>query len=329
MANFSTDQVRQLYVVDNIKSSALVPTDVIGTTYIQSTADDVWISYMTPNGQLTVNGDTSIVRSDLIPIKNITKAVASPPKRRNLQLQQLVLDPTINGGLPVVGQEYMIRLTFYGLGIGKQENQYIRGAGSYRVRPGDTVATVLENLAAIAKINLSREAFPYCKITTDTYDPFTMAAMPGTSTRLIVEEVPQPWIRGKRQADQVNFQVQAVTINYNGFMIPWGIVTDITATNANYIGNGRMTCDMEYFYLGERGDVFRGMGYPDNFVAKYLADPNTEYGFLDIEYFYIGDKEDANPRSKKFITLVWDWAAVTQNDVVTPFVNAGVNVEIR
>lgn len=329
MANFSTDQVRQLYIPLSYKNAPLVPTDPVGTMNIRYTTEDIWLTYVTPNGDVTVNGTTSIVRSDIIPIKNVTKAVSAPARRRNLKRQQIVLDPAINAGAPVVGQEYILRFTFYGLGIGGPENQYIKNGGAYRVKPGDTVATVLENLAALARLNFSREPYPYVKVTTDAYDPYTMAAMPGTSTYIQVEEVIQPWVRGKRQAAPINFEVHCVRILWNGFEWPWGLVTDTTSTNPNYQGNGRMIADMEYFYLGERADQFRGMGYPDNFESIYIADPTREYETFDIEYFYAGDKEDANPRSKKYISIACDPVMLSMNTIRNLFSVAGVNVEVR
>ena len=32
----------------------------------------------------------------------------------------------------------------------------------------------------------------------------------GTSTGIVIEEVPQPWVLGKRQADQIRFSVHTV-----------------------------------------------------------------------------------------------------------------------
>jgi hypothetical protein len=157
--------------------------------------------------------------------------------------------------------------------------------------------------------------------------------MPGTSTRLVVEEVPQPWVRGKRQADAIKFQTQCVRINYNGIDMPWGIVSDTTVGNTNVLGNGQQVCDMEYFYIGERADQFRGMKWPDNFETTYMAKPENRYVFMDLTYFYAGDKEDAGTRSKKTITWAVNCPYNTGTgiyDVPTDFIGPfGVDAMLR
>ena len=83
---------------------------------------------------------------------------------------------------------------------------------------------------------------------------------------------------------------------------------------------------MEWFYIGERADQFRGMGYPDNFETIYLANPSKKYNFIDIHYFYAGDAEDIQ-KSKKYITLAIPTdGAYSAADLVTDLLAAGVPV---
>lgn len=310
MANFSTDQVRQLYVVLS-KATTFDATTPSGAMAVKENGEDVFFNYMTPNGD---NGNAGVVRSDLIPIKNVEYAVATGPKSRPLKRQVVAFDPSINGGNPIVGQEYILRFTFYNLGMGGPENQYIKLGGAYRAKTGDTAATVMAALKALSDKNFSREAYPYVTIT----DPAD-----GT---LVIEEMPQPWVLGKRQASQVNFNIQAVPITVDGGQYPWALITDTTDTNTNVVTNGKVTADMEWFYIGERADQFRGMGYPDNFETKYLADPNKEYSYIDIHYFYAGDTEDIQ-KSKKYITLVIPTdGGYTAADVVADLGFAGIAV---
>jgi len=108
-------------------------------------------------------------------------------------------------------------------------------------------------------------------------------------------------------------------------------VEDTTASNVgtdNVITNGRMTADMEWFYIGERADIFRGMGYPDNFTTKYLADPYKEYNFIDICYYYAGNNEDIQ-KSQKFITLaVPTDSPYSAAGIVSDLNSMGIPVEI-
>lgn len=129
-----------------------------------------------------------------------------------------------------------------------------------------------------------------------------VALVEGTSTGIVIEEVPQPWVRGKRQAAPINFDIFTLPIKTVDAEQPWGIVTDITKDNVNTVGNGRMVADMEWFYIGERADQFRGYGYPNNFDTNYLADASKSYKFINIDFYYSGDAEDVQ-RSKKTLTI--------------------------
>ena len=48
---------------------------------------------------------------------------------------------------------------------------------------------------------------------------------------------------------------------------------------------------MEYFAMGERGDQYRMMGYPDVIETEYLVDPAKEYDVLVVHYAYKGANE--------------------------------------
>lgn len=310
MANFSTNGVRQFYVVLS-KETTFNSTTPAGGCQIKTGDNSLWFLYQTPNGD---NGNSGTVRTDIIPLDKLRSVIATNPKGRKLKRQVVALDPTINSGNPVVGQEYLLRFTFYNIGMGGPENQYIRNGGSYRVKTGDTVNDVLTALKTITDKNLATSPYPY--VTTEI-----------VGSTLVVKEVPQVWVRGKRQADQVNFQVQCVPIttsNYN--TLPWGIVTDETATKGELMINGRVASDMEYFYLGERGDTFRGMGFPDNFEAKYLADPNKQYQFVDFDYYYEGAVEDVQKSAKHITIAVPATGGYTIAQLITDLTSAGLTV---
>ena len=59
----------------------------------------------------------------------------------------------------------------------------------------------------------------------------------------------------------------------------------------------------EYFCMGERGDMYRGIGYPNNIPTTYLVDPTVKYNVIDIHYAYVGSNESVQ-KSEKTITLV-------------------------
>lgn len=311
MAVFSTDQTRPLYVVLD-KAEPMAVDSPVGAMAVRNSVEDLWFEYMSPNGGDPM-GTPGVVRTDLISKKCIDYIRVSPAKTRPLKRIEVTMNPDVNSGAPVVGQEYLIRMRFFGLGIGGNENQYLKEAGVYRVKPGDTAADVLNALKTSIDLNFSREVVPYITATV-------------VGNALVIEEVLQPWVRGKRQAEQINFVVEPVVVLYNGGYYPWGVAEDTTSTNTNVLINGRVTADMEWFYLGERGDIHREYAYPNNFETLYLADPTKQYAWIDIQYYYAGDAEDVQ-KSKKWMTF----AVPTDGnylaaDIVTDLEAAGVTV---
>lgn len=123
----------------------------------------------------------------------------------------------------------------------------------------------------------------------------------GSASGLIVEEVPQEWILGTFPQVPVNFTLMPDTIVVNGDDRIWGLVEKQASTNS--IPDGHKIADLEYFCMGERGDVYRMVGFPNVIRTKYLVNPDLKYNTIDIHYAYVGSNE-AVQKSEKDITIV-------------------------
>lgn len=55
--------------------------------------------------------------------------------------------------------------------------------------------------------------------------------------------------------------------------------------------------------MGERGDQYRNMGWPNVIPTKYLVDPSKKYDVINIHYFYQGDGISVQ-KSEKDIQIV-------------------------
>ena len=107
---FSTNQTRQLYVVTTeggLKSSSIIATDKAGSILPKS---DNKKSHF----YLEYKGVAGLMRSDLVDIKNIlyAKATDADAMARELKAYTVTLDTEVNGGNPVTGQDYMLRIAF-------------------------------------------------------------------------------------------------------------------------------------------------------------------------------------------------------------------------
>ena len=121
MATFSTNQARQLYVAKELKTSNVISTDAAGSIAVKSDTakNHLYFEYMGAGGML---------RSDLIDIKSImhAKATDADDLAHELAKYKVVLDPNVNGGSPIAGQDYLLRITFRNyIGL-YEEDKYIK-----------------------------------------------------------------------------------------------------------------------------------------------------------------------------------------------------------
>lgn len=145
----------------------------------------------------------------------------------------------------------------------------------------------------------------------------------GTATGVIVEEIAQPWTLGLRTQDVIDFDIYGNTVNLgNNNEINWmGEVTDLTSSNSNYVGNGKKIADMEWFYMGERGDQYRMMGYPNYVPTEYMADPSKEYSTINIHFNFQGEGISIQKSEKDICIAVPNGAAGHVYDVINALID--------
>lgn len=303
MSVFSTNQVRQLYVAKELKSPHVLAKDNAGSIAVRSdnAKNHLYFEY---------KGADNLMRSDLIDISNIisVKATDADAMSRELKAVTVTLDSTVNGGSPIAGQDYILRIAFRQYIGMSEEDQYFK-YGMVHAYSGMSVSDFYKTLALSLAKNFSREVVPLVKFTlTNTSDE----AVPVDATTaadsldeqykaLVIDEVEQPWRLGVMQQTPVYFVVQPTTVTVGGDERIWGKVEDTDP--AGVIGNGKKIADLEYFCMGERGDMYRNIGWPHNIPTTYLVDPTIKYNVIDVHYAYVGSNEGIQ-KSEKTITLV-------------------------
>lgn len=310
MATFSTNQVRQLYVATALKPTNVIASDTAGSIAVKSDTakSHLYFEYMGAGG---------MTRSDLIDIKNIlyAKATDADDLAYDLAKYKLTLDDTVNGGEPVVAQDYILRIAFRNYPGLSEEDQYFK-YGMVHAVTGMTASDFYKTLALSLVKNFSREEQGLLKFYLETggSDAGVVAGTPtevtkdtkessltDTYTGIIIEEAPQDWILGVMEQAPVNFTIQPDLIIDNGDERIWGVVKKVTSTNS--IPDGHKIADLEYFCMGERGDVYRMVGFPYVIRTKYFVDPDIKYNVIDIHYAYVGPNESVQ-KSEKDITIV-------------------------
>lgn len=302
MATFSTNQVRQLYVAKTLKTPHVLATDTAGSIAVKSDTakNHLYFEY---------KGADNLMRSDLIDIKNIlyAKATDADDMAHELRAVTVTLDSEVNEA-PVAGQDYILRIAFKQYVGMSDEDQYFK-YGMVHAYAGMTASDFYKKLALSLAKNFSREIVPLVKfILTDSEDKAVPvdattkeSSLTGTYKALVIDEVEQPWRLGIMEQTPVYFEVQPVPVTVNGDERIWGKVEETDP--AGTIANGKKIADLEYFCMGERGDMYRGVGYPNNIPTTYLVDPTVKYNVIDIHYAYVGSNESVQ-KSEKTITLV-------------------------
>ena len=338
MATFSTNQVRQLYVAKTLKATPVLASDDAGSIAVKkdTAKNHLYFEY---------KGADNLMRSDLIDIKNIlyAKATDANAMAHKLKSVTVTLDTNVNGGSPVAGQDYILRIAFRQYAGMSDEDQYFK-YGMVHAYAGMKADEFYKVLALSIAKNFSREAVPlikvevhsagtkakggfdsngYMVVTPTTKDngksnatnPYYVEdALVTDIDSIRITEVEQPWRLGVMAQTPVYFTVQPVAVMVNGDERIWATVTE--GTNGT-IGNGKKIADLEYFCMGERGDIYRGVGFPHNIATTYLVDPTKTYYTFDIHYAYVGNNESVQ-KSEKDITIVCSDKAVF-NSIVKDF----------
>lgn len=301
MATFSVNQVRQLYVATALKTPHVLASDAAGSIAVKN---DTAKSHL----YFEYKGADNLMRSDLIDTKNIlyAKATDATAMAHDLKSVTIALDSNVNGGAPVAGQDYILRIAFKQYVGMSDEDQYFK-YGMVHAYAGMDASEFYKVLAVSLAKNFSREVVPLIKIeiktasaTTEVTPTTKVADLTGTYTGVVITEVEQPWRLGVMAQTPVYFTVQSVPVTVNGDERYWATLTESTSGS---IGNGKTIADLEYFCMGERGDMYRQVGWPHNIPTTYLVDPAKAYCVFDIHYAYVGSNESVQ-KSEKTITIV-------------------------
>lgn len=158
---------------------------------------------------------------------------------------------------------------------------------------GDFIRVVNASAEASALISVE----PAGTATTAT----TIAAAVGTASSLsngvsgvTITEKLQPYTQGIYACEPVLFDL------FNDEEL--FTFTDVTST---YVGNGYDIADLEYFALGERGDLYRNIGRPNSIPTKGFINSVTSsdtYNIFSI-HFYFDDSNESVQKSEQDITI--------------------------
>lgn len=294
---FTENQATLVYVAKALKTDFASLKDA-GDILVKATPDKQAIYFQH-------KGVADISRSDLIEVKNIISANATAAKSMEKKLKNatVTLNSSVNGGKPIAGQDYVLRLIFNGyIGISPEDSQYWK-YGVVHATNGMSASDFYKKMAISIAKNMSREAVQFIKVflgDTEVTSRTKEDKLTGTYTGVTIKEVAPDWIRGTKQEKIVRLTAEPTTVNDGTSDVVWGTVE---YSDGDTLKNGKEIADMEYFFAGEKGDQYRLINWPDYVPTEYLVDPTQEYDVIDIHYSYIGSNESVQ-KSEKDIKLI-------------------------
>lgn len=272
--NFSTNQVRQFYVVES--DSVVVTHEGTGLKQI-----------VDPNGSFA---------SDLIDPKKITKVISTGAYDLGLPLPvgQLRLK---EGVTPEVGKTYTFKIYIQDLyGAGNEYNQpLVASAEAKTTKAIDLYSELLKSLNAkkygegTDESGNKQHTWTYILNDCLCVDAHT----DGIAVYVNEDTLKSSWVRGISPLKEIKFKLCVDTEVWDKPYHAYEIWEEFA---------GMKLADLEYFCMGERGDQYRMMGYPNYIPTEYKIDPNQTYNVVDIMYYHSDNKEGVQ-RSEKVITL--------------------------
>lgn len=253
-------------------------------------------------------GHGGVTRSDLIPISNIEYINLS--KKEDLRVR-LVGKKVIFDTTNPITSSYSINVKVSGI-KNLNESDPLQVIAHYNPAATNSTKAIAEVALHLAK-GAEKTLFNSVEIFVSDSDSETalgtltkveanskIDTIDATQPKAIVikENKPEPWNEFNR-VRRIMLEVDSFITKGDG---PKIINAPFDYTQAeNYVGNGILVKDDEYFYLGVRGNLYPSCS---TYIGASLgvADETQEYDVLDIHYSHI-DSGNTSYKSEKDITI--------------------------
>lgn len=303
MSVFNTDQARHFYVTDTVEDIVLDGGEFV---------------------KIDVGADFAAASSDIIEKKqveyiNITSALnklVRPRKKVTVGVDSNILD---SGNVPA-GFHYVLKIIFRQYVSNSDEDRLVKIADVY-TKTALTPAQFMTKLKESIDLNLAAE---------ESASGVTLLSRTVSGNTLVLTETYMPWKLGKMSVATLPFDVVAEPVEIDNIEVDWATLTPaaVAKDSSDTLAGARKLADLEWFCLGERGDIYRGITWPLNFDPTYQVDAtgSTAYSVVDLTYFYMGNNEDIQ-HSRKTITLAC--AGVSADDAAAALAEVFPNAVVK
>lgn len=303
MPTFSTNQVKHLYVAKAVDANL----DTVGDIKFAAAGDNEVVFKYT--------GNDGVVRSDIINLDKLIYAKAIKASASDVYLDSAYVACTT----AVANQSYILKVIVDSFSSLSEEDKGFIFA-EYTSKTGDAAKNILAGLAVNLAQNAAKAAYsPVIKVylttaasgsvasanLTEVTAATAITSLTGSYLGLVIEAADQPWALGKEGFNLMRFNVTTTPIVSAGIDTQWATVTKGADHPSGAIHNSKRIADLEWFCMGERGDMYRDISWPDSFTFSPLVNPAATYGYhiLEIAYYYSGDAEDIQKSPKEIVIV--------------------------
>ena len=313
MATFSTNQVKHLYVAKALDSDL----NGVGDVKFANVGDnEIALKYVGIDGK---------VRSDLI---NLDKLIYAKGVKASTMAEYLD-SSYVACGTAAANQSYILKVIIDSFGsLGEQDKGFI--FAEYTAKSDDATKNILAGLAINLAQNAAKAAYnPLINVYVTTQaagqsltlsgggqnawkvEPNSSASTLASNSLagIVIEAAEQPWTVGKGTYEFLRFNVTASPIVYSGVETRWATITKGTTHASAAVKNNKKIADLEWFCMGERGDVYRDISWPNSFTFTPLVDASGStdaYGYdvIELAFYYSGDAEDVQKSPKEIVIAI-------------------------
>ena len=324
---FQSNQSRHLYVANTLKTTSGDP----------SVEGNIKFFYDDANKEFFFKhyGKGGLIRTDIVPVKNITNITATSHAnlRRALLGKKVTLSNAMLSGINLANTgDYILNLTVFGAYGTGTENKLL-ASGAVNAAAGSTASDFYKKMACSLYGNLSKAdgialnvfvttltgPVDLVAITSSDVDDYTST----TAVGIVVRQAIPDWKPDTLPMVFADFSLSCNGIETTSGEELWmaevtasnGDVTDSSNPTWNWVGNGRVTAELERFTMKQRGDVYGNVGYPYVVNTEYFVDPTKEYDYLNIHY-HLTEGGTNNDWSEKDMQIVCESTDNVVNDII-------------
>ena len=282
MQNFNTNQTRFFYVAGAVDDALDTNLDIV---LGQAVTGEFYFKYKNNDGLIT-RSDTIDPKKVVCFSKTAASALATP-----LMAHTITVDTDHYANVAALaGKTVKMTVTLHQV-FDYDDSNSISFTVEHTVANSETAANFYLALKTAVEKALPKN-----------YPAFTAAS---SGDGLVLTEAAQKYVRGKLEGGVIPF---SVSFNVSGDNDPqWG--KDAVAASGSTISGTYKLADLEYFAAGEKGDIYRGSVWPNDYPFNPAINLASSYDVLNIEYYWAGEAENVQ-KSPRLIQVAGSTAVI-------------------